>query len=308
MDPLEDIFSSMRVQQAVYAHLEARAPWGISFREGAGARFGLVVRGGCRLRMLGSDESHALATGDCFLIAHGARYQLLDDLRTPTVDCFSLIRGRIGSPIHVGSDGAGTTVISGWFQFDVQGAQPLLALLPPLIHIRMQHERTKMLEAALQLLAMETEAGALGSGLVVSRLADILFLQAVRTHVATLGEHDTGWLAALADARMSAALRAIHKNLARDWTVDALAREVGMSRSALALRFKQKIGQAPLEYITRWRMWRAAEWLRNGGKSVGEVATLVGYASEAAFSKSFTRAHGTPPGRYRRAEAPQASA
>ena len=306
MDPLEDIFSGTRVLQAVYAHLEARAPWGINFREGDGARFGLVVRGGCRLKLHDSRETLALATGDCFVIAHGARYQLLDDLRTPTVDCFSLIRDKIGQVIHVGGEGAGTTIISGWFLFDRERARPLLSLLPPLIHIRMEQERTTMLQSALHLLAMETFDQSLGNGLVVSRLADIIFLQAVRAHVATLGDDDTGWLAALADPRISRALTAIHKDLSRDWTVQSLAAEIGMSRSALAAHFTRKVGETPLEYVRRWRMWRAAEWLRRGDKSLGEVASLVGYTSEAAFSNSFERVHGMRPGRFKREAAVQA--
>jgi AraC-like DNA-binding protein len=307
MDALDDLFHGMRVLQAVYAHLEARAPWGINFREGAGARFGLVVRGGCRLRLEGSRDSLALAAGDCYVLPHGSRYQLLDDLASSTVDCYSLILDKLGQVIHTGGDGAPTTIISGWFLFDRERARPLLSLLPPVIHIRMEQERTKMLQSALQLLAMETFDQALGSGMVVSRLADIIFLQAVRTHVGRLGDDDVGVLAALADAKLSRALKLIHGELARDWTIDALAREVGMSRSAFAAHFARKVGEPPLEYVRRWRMDRAAEWLRRGDKSVGEVASLVGYTSEAAFSKTFTRLHGASPGRFRREAAAQAN-
>ena len=121
--------------------------------------------------------------------------------------------------------------------------------------------------------------------------------------MATLGDDDTGWLAALADPRISRALTAIHKDLARDWTVQSLAAEIGMSRSALAAHFTRKVGETPLEYVRRWRMWRAAEWLRRGDKSLGEVASLVGYTSEAAFSNSFERVHGVRPGRFKRAAA-----
>lgn len=148
---------------------------------------------------------------------------------------------------------------------------------------------------------METAQRGLGSGLVVSRLADIIFVQAVRAHIDTLdAETETGWLAALSDRRVGAALHLLHKDVAANWTVEALAAAAGMSRSGFALRFKEKVGESPLEYLTRWRMFRAGHLLRHTDKPLVEVAGSVGYESEAAFNKAFKRSSGAAPGAYRR--------
>jgi len=307
MDPLDDVFQAMRVENALYARLEATAPWGLKTRGVDGtARFGLMLRGGCWLTL--DDEALgqapvALVAGDCFVIPHGRPYTLRDAPKSPTVNCVDAIKGNVGGVVKVGGPGDGpqTVVVSGWFNFDPEGARPLLDLLPPLIHIRMDHERTQLLQSTLQVLAMETAQRGLGSGLVVSRLADIIFMQAVRAHVESVdAESDNGWFAALADRRLGAALRLLHKDMSVAWTVESLAEAAGMSRSAFALRFKEKIGQSPLDYLTRWRMFRASHLLRRTDKAMVEVAGSVGYESEAAFNKAFKRVAGVAPGAYRR--------
>lgn len=307
MDPLDDVFAAMRVADALYARLEATAPWGLSTRQVDGtARFGLMLRGGCWLT-LDDDPQRApvaLAAGDCFVIPHGRPYTLRDASDSPTVNCVDVVRANLGGVVRVGpadGNGAVTTLVSGWFQFDPEAARPLMEWLPPLLHIRMDRDRTSLMQAALQLLAMETAQRSLGSGLVASRLADIIFVQAVRAHVESLdGERDTGWLAALSDRRIGAALHLLHANVAARLTVESLASAAGMSRSGFALRFKEKLGQAPLDYLTRWRMYRAGQLLRHTDKPLVEIAESVGYESEAAFNKAFRRTTGTAPGAYRR--------
>lgn len=307
MDPLDDVFQAMRVENALYARLEATAPWGLKTRRVDGtARFGLVLRGGCWLTLDEPSPARAavaLAAGDCFLIPHGLPYTLRDAPKSPTVNCVDVIRGNVGGVVEVGTPGGGalTSIVSGWFHVDPEGARPLLDLLPPLIHIRMDHERTRLLQSTLQLLAMETSQRGLGSGLVVSRLADILFMQAVRAHIeAADADAGTGWFAALADRRLGAALRALHKDVAARWTVESLAEAAHMSRSGFALRFKEKVGQAPLDYLMRWRMFRASHLLRRTDHSLAQVAGSVGYESEASFNKAFKRLTGVAPGAYRR--------
>jgi AraC-like DNA-binding protein len=139
---------------------------------------------------------------------------------------------------------------------------------------------------------------------VVSRLADIVFVQAIRAHIAAAGPEEAGWLAALSDPRIGPALRAIHADAARPWTVEALAAIAGQSRSGFALRFRQRVGEAPLAYLTRWRMFRAGCLLRQGDQSLGQIADLVGYDSEPAFAKAFKRETGLAPGAYRRLAVP----
>ncbi|MFZ6759503.1 AraC family transcriptional regulator [Undibacterium sp. Ji50W] len=307
MDPLDEVFTAMRVENARYARLEATAPWGLSTRRRDDtARFGLMLRGGGWLTLDdgvdGADrEPVALIAGDCFVIPHGLPYTLCDDQKSATVSCSDLVRANVGGVAQIGGGGAATTIISGWFNFDPYGARPLLDLLPALLHIRMDQERTHLLQAALQLLAMETAQRGLGSGLVVSRLADIIFVQVVRAYIDTLDpDTGSGWLAALSDRRIGAALHLLHKDVASNWTVEALAAAAGMSRSGFALRFKEKVGESPLEYLTRWRMFRAGHLLRHTDKPMIDIADSVGYESEAAFNKAFKRLTGAAPGAFRR--------
>ncbi|MES2938687.1 MAG: AraC family transcriptional regulator [Pseudomonadota bacterium] len=304
MDPLDDIFAAMRVQSALYARLEARAPWGLHLNGGASARFGLVVRGSCLLEVEGIDDPVPLAAGDCFVLAHGSSHVVRDHPLTPTVSCVSVVRPYVGGTVELGGSGTPATLVCGWFMYDREVAAPLLDLLPTLLHVRMDQARAQALQGTLQLLAIETAEPDMGSGLVVSRLADILFVQTLRAHVASAGGDKAGWLGALADARIGPALRAIHKDMSRPWTVDALASVALMSRSAFAQRFRQRVGQSPLEYLTRWRMFKAAHLLREERLSLGQVAAKVGYESEAAFSKAFKRERGTGPGAWRRGTAP----
>jgi AraC-like DNA-binding protein len=306
MDPLDDVFAAMRVGSALYARLEVTAPWGISFAAGQGARFGLVVRGGCWMSVEGLAEPIALATGDCYVLARGTKYRLQDHLHTPTQNCFDVIGQRVGGVIELGGGGVGATIVTGWFVFDAVGARPLLELMPLLVHARTDLHRSQLLQATLQQLSTETAEPGLGSGTVISRLADMLFVQAIRAHVASAGEANGGWLAALADPRLGSAIRAMHEDTAHAWTIDALASRVGMSRSAFAARFRERVGEPPLAYLTRWRMFRAATALRSTDQTVAEVAFSVGYESESAFSKAFRRVNAVSPGVFRREQTPRA--
>lgn len=308
MDPLDEVFAAMRVEQALHARLEATAPWGLHTRRIDGTtRFGLMLHGRAWLSMDGT-EPVQLAQGDCFFIPHGAAYTLQDDIGSPTINCVDAVRNSVDGMVLIGDKNEGgrnekdrATVLSGWFHVDPHGARPLFELLPPLLHVRMDDARTRMLQSSLQLLALETTQPGLGSGLIVSRLADILFAQAVRAHVQSLAaDGATGWLAALADHKIGATLRLVHRDLAAGWTVESLAVAAGMSRSSFAQRFRDKVGRPPLDYLAHWRMFRAQGMLRHSEQALAAIATVVGYESEAAFNKAFKRRTGVSPGRYRR--------
>jgi AraC-like DNA-binding protein len=305
MDPLEDVFAALRVKHAVHARIEADGPWGISFACGETARFGLVLDGRVWLRAEGVEPPRLLQAGDCYVLVQGRHYVLSDELGRATRSCLEVVKSRIGGVVEIGSGGARATVITGWFTFDEPGARPLMELMPALLVTHLDMDRTRALAAMLGLLEMETAGGGLGSAGVVSRLADILLMQAIRAH-AQAGEEEGsagGWLGALTERRIGAALRALHREPARDWTLEQLANMAGMSRSAFASRFRQKVGESPLAYLARWRLLRAATLLRQGDRTQGEIAALIGYESEAAFSKAFKRAMGVAPGAWRRGEA-----
>lgn len=297
MDPLDDLFAAMRVQSALYARLETSAPWGLDFAGGVAARFGLVVKGACYLRVEGR-EPVRLSAGDCYVLVHGSRYILQDSPESLTRPCSEVVRDHIGGTVLVGGGGAPAAIITGWFTFDEISARPLVELLPRFLHTRIEEGRAELLPALLQLLNIETEAPALGSNLVVSRLADIVFVQALRAY--TAANAASGWLAALSDRQIGPALKAIHAEPAHGWTVDALARIASMSRSAFAGRFKERVGEPPLAYLARWRMFKAGNMLRQGNLAIGEISGHIGYESEAAFNKAFKRVMGTTPAKYRR--------
>lgn len=300
MDPLDDAFAAMRVRESLYARLDASAPWAVRFREGKAARFGLVISGACWLTTEAPAKSIPLAPGDCYVILDGSTYTLGDDPRSTPQNCFEVVPKLVDGAVSIGGGGAAATVVTGWFVYDELGARPLTALLPRVLHTRVDGDRTELLTATLDLLAKETERPGVGSGVVVSGLADILFVQAIRSHLNNTSEDDVGWLAALSDKRIGAAMRALHGKPAEPWTVEKLATLSNMSRSAFAARFKARLGEAPLEYLTRWRMFRAGVLLRHTERSLAEIAHDVGYESDAALSKAFHRVVGMAPGTFRK--------
>jgi AraC-like DNA-binding protein len=299
VDPIDDVFGSMRVQTSLYARLEATAPWGVTFVRGAAARFGYVVRGQCWLTVEGRGPV-LVSAGDCWTIAGGAQYSLQDHVGTPTDFCYKALRDHANHVVRLGGGGEPVTVVTGWFLFDREGAKPLIDLMPEIILTRMDEERSELMRSTLHLLAVETARRSLGTSIVVSRLADILFIQAIRAHAAAAGAEACGWIGALIDPRLSRAFAAIHGRVEHAWTVEELAREAGMSRSAFAARFRGSVGLSPLDYVTRWRMFRAGGMLRQGNRSIADVAVRVGYENESAFAKAFKRVTGITPGAYRK--------
>jgi AraC-like DNA-binding protein len=300
MDPLDDAFSVMRVRESLYARLDAGAPWAVKFREGKAARFGLVISGACWLTTEQPVKSIPLAPGDCYVILDGSTYTLGDDPSSAPQNCFDVVPKLVDGAVSIGGGGTAATVVTGWFVYDELGARPLTALLPRVLHTRVDGYRTDILKATLELLAKETERPGIGSGVVISGLADILFVQAIRSHLNDANEAEVGWLAALSDKRIGVAMRALHGKPADPWTVERLATLANMSRSAFAARFKAKLGEAPLEYLTRWRMFRAGVLLRHTERSLAEIANEVGYESDAALSKAFHRVVGMAPGAFRK--------
>lgn len=302
MDLLDTLFDAMHVKSLIHGRLEARAPWGIRFDESARIKFGLVVRGHCWLETARLERPIALTGGDCFLLSDDAPLGLRDTPASPLVPCNLIVdKGKAGVA-RFGGSGAETVLVCGWFEFDPLDARPLLDVLPPLLVTHMDEDQSQLLQSTFALLAAEAGSERIGSSTVVSRLGEILFISAIRSHLAERGAAGgTGWLGALADRRIGAAMRALHAEVGRDWTVETLAELSGMSRSAFAVRFKEIVGTTPMEYLAQWRMYRAGVMLRRERKALGEVAALVGYRSEAAFNRAFKKASGMTPGAFRNA-------
>jgi len=242
-----------------------------------------------------------LAGGDCFLLAPGTSYTLRDHPR-PRPRSFCEVAPRAGSQvIQYGGGGAPTTIISGWFRFAPPSVKPLARLLPPLILVKADQAQTLALHTTLNMLASEMAEPAPGSELVVNRLADVLFIQCLRAHIGSRSETcEKGWLRAIFDPQIGGAIKFMHERIENPWTVESLAAACGMSRSAFALRFKEVVGETPLEYLTSWRMHKATTLLEKGDRKLVEVAESVGYDSDASFSKAFKRVLGVAPRGYRR--------
>ncbi|HEX2832469.1 MAG TPA: AraC family transcriptional regulator [Thermoanaerobaculia bacterium] len=302
MDPISDVFTSFRVQNVVYGRLELTAPWGLAFPEGH-ALFGMVARGGCWLSTDSLETPISLSGGDCFLLPRGARYEIRDQPRGRTRLITEVGRRDDGTPIprfQYGGGGAMTLMIAGCFTFDAPATKPVLDLLPSLIHIRADEPQSASLQSTLRLLCSESEAADLGSRIVINRLVDVFFVQAVRYYMANHSACNSKWLRAVADPQIGTALRAVHEAIESPWTVEELARIAGMSRAAFALRFKQLAGEAPLEYVTRWRMYKASQLLKDRGRKLVQIANEVGYETDGAFNRAFKRILGVTPGEFRR--------
>lgn len=306
MDVLTDVLQTVRARAACSGRVEALAPFGIQFAESEHARFHVVLEGKALLR-IGDQPPIELARGDLVALPHGDAHVLVDAPSSATVPLEELLRQRDRGVLRTGGGGDQTSLWSGRIEFEDRRSNPLLAVLPGVIVLRDELARSvQWLEPTLAILSCESASDRPGAQTVVSRLADVIFIQIVRGHLSTLGADGTGWLAALADPQVGMALALVHQTPEQNWTVQELAHRVAMSRSAFAARFTKMVGEPPLHYVTRWRMLKAASLLREGQATIAQIAEAVGYDSEAAFSKAFKRALGAAPGAYRRATRPRA--
>ncbi len=266
------------------------------------ATFHGVLRGGGVLRLLPGGRAVALAEGDLMVICHGMAHSIADAETSPTVPIEQALASAGGARLlQVGGSGAPSTILCGCFFADRRDGPPLFSMLPPLLHLRAPHAGGAP-AALLELLAAEADRPRAGADAAISRLTEALFVHVLRAWIDAEGARRAPRLLALSDRQMATALGHLHRAPHTGWTVGALAREVGMSRSAFAARFADLVGDTPLRYLTRLRVHLAARQLQETRRSVAEIASQVGYDSEAALNKAFKRLLGQPPGAYRRGE------
>lgn len=308
MDILTDTLAAMRTGPPVAVRTDARGPWGLRFRQVAGAGFHVVLRGSCLL--VPSDDSGSpvgprpvsLDAGDLVLLRTGRGHLLTDDPHSPVVDFQpdavdpSASIGRIS----IGGSGAPVRLLCGAYVMDTARRHPLLNDIPEVFRMPADRWRHGGLRATVELLRAEVEDPRPGSDGIVPALIDAMLLYILRAWFDERSAEDGGWATALADPVMGSALHAIHKNPAYPWTVEALAAHANLSRAAFARRFRTLIGEPPLAYITLWRLTIAAQQLRDSDRKLGQIARDVGYATEFAFAKAFKREYGCSPGTYRR--------
>lgn len=301
-DVLTDVMELVRVRGAVMAQVRARAPWGLRLPQNPGASFHAITAGSCWIRV-GTQAPRELLPGDVVLLPRGTPHTVSSEPKGAARpwDRAAKTQARSASgEIVLDGAGASTHFICAGYDYDHNVAHPLLSLLPPLlVYSERDTTETGPLSSALRLLRHELTIAGAGGSAVVNRLIDILFVHVIRAWVS---EHSgkASWLGALGDPIVARALTVMHGSPESPWTVEAIADEVNVSRATLARRFVRLVGETPLSYLTRWRMELAARHLRETDDPVGAIAQQVGYASEFAFSRAFSRARGDAPGRYRR--------
>lgn len=303
MDVLSDVLSSIHLGGGVYFRCEMSTPWGMAMPRTDVAEFHVIVRGNCWLRIPEHREPIALQGGDVVAFLHGGAHALVDSPDGEARPAAEILEGQNienFGPVKHGGGGSPASILCGYFEFDRNSLHPLVAALPPFIHLRGTGiSEFAWLQTALNFMIHETLAAKPGAEAVVGRLAAVLFVQMVRAYIEQ-AESPPAMLAAIADKQIGAALALMHKDPSQGWTLDTLARGAGMSRSALALRFHQLVGHTPMQYLTMWRMQLARKLLTESALGTATVAERVGYQSEAAFSKAFKKAVGKGPGAYRR--------
>ncbi|MCU1241583.1 MAG: AraC family transcriptional regulator [Candidatus Acidoferrum typicum] len=303
MDPLSDLFGSMSIQEAVYKRLEATAPWGIHYAGDPGPRirFGLVVRGSALLRFKNSRRIFSLSEGDLFIfILCDEPFTLMDHPRSAVVASSEVLKLEVDGVIHYGGGGPLTTLVAGSFGMSTFRAPLISKILPRYLHLRLEENRNHAFQSVLDLLAAETAQPGIASSCLIGCLYESLFVYAIRAYASSSAAPPNGWLAAMSDKHLSRAIEAMHSSLDRNWSVESLAREARMSRSAFALKFRTVLGQTPLEYLTQWRIYKAGAMIRLNNASFSEAALAVGYGSESSFSRVFRREMGVAPREYRR--------
>ena len=322
MDALSDVLRAANLTGGVFLHADFSAPWCVATKVspdhcspalGAAPHlvpYHYIVEGRLQLRIGANGEGGpavALAAGDVVVLPRNDLHLMGSDLSLSPIPGREIIRmperGQLWSMRH-GGDGERARVVCGFLGCDGPETNPVLASLPAMVKLTLEEgAAAEWIRSTMRYAAEEVAAGRPGSETVLEKVSELLFVETVRRHVERLPEGEVGWLAGLRDPYVARALALIHREVARAWTVDDLGREVGLSRSALADRFIRLLGVAPIHYVARWRMQVARQKLRSTAASLAQVADIVGYESEAAFSRAFKKAVGTSPGAWRRANA-----
>jgi AraC-like DNA-binding protein len=271
----------------------------LKFPKHEGIKCYAVVSGQCWLSVEGVPDPVRLSTGDCFLLPRGLPFCLATDLTLTPVDFFTLLSAPRNGGTVSHNGGGDCFLVGGHFILSGSHADMLLGVLPPIVHIRKESDKAAM-RWSLDRMMAELHDPQPGGSLVAQQLAYMMLVQALRLHLAEGLRGSVGWLFALADKQMRAAITCMHDDPAHRWTLQELAERVGMSRSTFALKSKETVGDSPMEYLTHWRMLLAGDKLANSSESLSVIALSLGYESESAFGTAFKRVMGCSPRQYNR--------
>jgi AraC-like DNA-binding protein len=305
-EPLGLALHYLRMNGLFYSRAELTAPWGMTLPPMGNMWFHVIISGEALLEVDGT-ESVLLRRGDFALVPHGRGHVFRSDPAAPAPDVLELDRELISDRyeiVRAGGGGAPTSSVCGALVFAHPAARDLIEILPPTIHVEPADQPSDWMQGTFGLIAAEARQARPGGEAVITRLGDIVAIQAIRSWIENDPDARKGWLGALRDPQVGPAITLIHRDPERDWTVAMLAQEVAMSRSAFAARFRELVGEPVMRYVTRWRMQVAHEALSADGASAAEVAARFGYRSEAAFARAFKRVVGVGPGAARRGAGP----
>jgi AraC-like DNA-binding protein len=306
MDRLGEALHFLRMSGIVYCRSEFTAPWGLALPAMKDCLMFHVVTSGHGWLEVEEAEPRLLRLGDLALVPHGKGHRLASEPGIPAAKLFDLPREQVSERYEIlrhGGGGAVSTLVCGAVRFDHPAAHQLVKLLPKIIFIEASTSpHMEWIQSTLRFMAAEAMALRPGGETVVTRLADILVIQAIRSWMDQDPAAQTGWLGAMRDRQIGRALSLVHRDPARVWRVESLATQVAMSRSAFAARFTELVGEPPMHYVARWRMHVALTRLKEEGTALGELAIRLGYRSEAAFSRAFKRVIGVSPGTARRSD------
>lgn len=319
MDVLSDVLKAVRLTGAVYFDVRARCPW--VAETPATSRicarimpefehviaFHIMMDGWCWAQL--ADESEPpvkLQAGDAVIFPEGEGHYMSTELgkrAVPDLDLYYRPNDRALPFLlnELGGDGEPARFVCGYLGCDARPFNPILNALPRLLHVQASSVGGTLTRDLIRVALQEHEQPRAGSETILSKLSELMFLQAVRQYIDGLPQESIGWLSGLRDRHISTALRLMHSRPEESWTIEALAREAGLSRSAFAERFGDVMGAPPMHYLANWRLQCAARLLEGQGVSIAQAAAAVGYESEAAFNRAFKKQVGLPPGAWRRA-------
>lgn len=319
MDALSDVLRAVRLSGALFFDVRAFEPWVAETPKGGEIvaamfpgsdhliSYHVLTSGEC-FAVLDGELPMSLEAGDVVVFPHGDTHVLTSKPGMRNPPNLAMYRrpteGQLPFSLSMGSGPGGESArfVCGFLGCDSKPYNPLLSSLPRIL--RVNDRSGGAIDTLVKFALSESQAPRMGGNAVLGRLSELLFVDVVRRYVESLPAERMDWLAGLRDPFVGRALAALHRSPARDWTLEMLAREIGLSRSAFAERFMQFVGRPPMHYLASWRMQLAANLLRSGGETVLAVANRVGYESEAAFSRAFKKAVGVPPGAWRQTENP----
>ncbi len=307
MDPLSDILSILKPESYLTAGIDAGGEWAIRFGNRPGTIKCHAVTAGAGWLSVDGMNAVRLTAGDCIILPSGRPFTLASDLTLDPTDAHNVLNDARPGDVILHNGGGSFAFAGTRFEVDGLKAGALLGTLPPLIHLHEAADRDAMRWCIKQMMT-EMRDGRPGGTLAARHLAHLMLLQAFRLHLSRQAGDRVGLLYTLADPYLGKAIEAMHADPAHRWMLGELASRAGLSRSIFAQRFRERVGETPIGYLTQWRMMLATDRLANGREPLGSIANALGYESENAFNTAFRRVMGCSPRRYARNEANSAGA